>query len=133
MSVAGTEPETESPGQAVGSRVVSVVAGVPFPEVSTFCSSARSSAWVSAIRTSGSLVARPSAWLYHCSPSSAGVSAENRPALSRRSASGPMIDAALRSPDSNRFAEVVSFWTIFITIVAGMPSVAVVAPFGPQV
>ena len=37
------------------------------------------------------------------------------------------------SPETSRFAAVLSFSTTFMTTVSGMPFSAVVAPFGPHV
>ena len=47
-------PRRRRTAQPVGGMTASAVAGPPWPLVSTFCSSARSSAWVRAMRTAGS-------------------------------------------------------------------------------
>ena len=84
-SVRGACRRRSHPGRRAARGSPDVVAGSPVPDVMHLRSSARSSAWVSAIRTAGSLAGRPSAWLYHCSPViSAGVSASKQAGASRR-------------------------------------------------
>jgi hypothetical protein len=71
-------------------------------------------------------------WLKKNSPTMIRSSMEKKPSPSTRWRSGPVMVAALTSPESNRLAAVDSFSTYLTTTSDGKPGTSLVGPSGPQ-
>ena len=120
-----------SPLHGLSAGAIAPVAGLPVPELSTWPSWLSCTAWVSARRTATSAVGPPGFSLNHSSPSGAYTDCEYR--LVSRWVSEPTTWLMLAWPLSSSFAAVVMFETTLRLTVAGRPTVAEVAPPGPQV
>src|SRR5215467_13826796 len=130
----GTAPATELPAHGVKFCRESWVILRPLPLVATVPIWFRFSACTRALRTAGFAAGWPGFSLKKSSFGCAGETTLKRLAdLSSRARSAPETPATLSPPLSRRLAAVLSFVITFSVTFAGIPSTAVVAPFGPQV